>query len=50
MTTHFQQQASDRNLNFSQSAPSPQHGQKADKELVKRAQPPRKVNPKQGPH
>ena len=50
MTDGFQHQATQRNLNFSQSAPSPQHGQKADKELVKRAQPPRTINPKQGPH
>ena len=40
MTSHFpQQQASERNLNFSKPAPTPQHGQKADPNLLRRAEP-----------
>jgi hypothetical protein len=38
MPQGFQQQSSDRNLNFSKSAPSPQHGQQADKETLKHEQ------------
>jgi hypothetical protein len=50
MTTHFeQQQATERNLNFSKSAPTPQHGQKADKEVLKRPEP-RAFAPQPGPH
>jgi hypothetical protein len=50
VTTHFeQQQATDRNLNFSKSAPTPQHGQKADKQVLKRAEP-RTFSPQPGPH
>ena len=36
MPSGFQQQASDRNLNFFKSAATPQHGQKADREMLKR--------------
>jgi hypothetical protein len=51
VTTNFpQQQASDRNLNFSKSAPTPQHGQRPDREVLKRPEP-RNVAPQQpGPH
>ncbi len=47
MTSGFQQQAPDQNLNFSKSAPTPQHGQKSDKELLKR-KPPRSFAPRPG--
>jgi hypothetical protein len=36
MPQGFQQQPSDRNLNFSRSAPTPQHGAKPDRETLKR--------------
>ena len=36
MPQGFQQQSSDRNLNFSKSAPTPQHGAKGDREALKR--------------
>jgi len=36
MPQGFQQQSSDRNLNFSKSAPTPQHGAKPDREALKR--------------
>ena len=50
MTTHFeQQQATERNLNFSKSAPTPQHGKPADKEALKRPEP-RAFAPQPGPH
>ena len=50
MSTHFeQQQATQRNLNFSKSAPTPQHGKPADKEVLKRPEP-RSFTPRSGPH
>ena len=49
MTDGFQHQATQRNLNFSKSAPTPQHGAKADKQVLKR-QEPRSWTPKPGPH
>ena len=49
MSTSFQQQQGDQNLNFSKSAPTPQHGGKGDKEVLKK--PPRRTwEPKLGPH
>ena len=36
MPQGFQQQSTDRNLNFSRSAPTPQHGAKGDREVLKR--------------
>ncbi|MEJ0064311.1 MAG: hypothetical protein WDM85_01970 [Caulobacteraceae bacterium] len=36
MPQGFQQQSSDRNLNFSKSAPAPQHGAKGDRAALKR--------------
>jgi hypothetical protein len=36
MPQGFQQQSSDRNLNFSKSAPTPQHGAKGDRDALKR--------------
>jgi hypothetical protein len=36
MNHEFQQQSSGRNLNFSNSAPTPQHGAKGDPETLKR--------------
>ena len=36
MPQGFQQQSSDRNLNFSKSAPMPQHGARGDRETLKR--------------
>lgn len=51
MTTHFdQQQATERNLNFSKSAPTPQHGQKADKGVLNRRAEPRAPASQPGPH
>jgi hypothetical protein len=51
MTTNFeQQQATQQNLNFSRSAPTPQHGQRADKEVLKRPEPLRSHAPKPGQH
>ena len=38
MSSGFQQQASNLNLNFAKQAPKPQHGQKPDKEVLKREQ------------
>jgi hypothetical protein len=50
VTTQFeQQQATERNLNFSKSAPTPQHGQKPDPEALKRPEP-RSFVPQPGPH
>ena len=50
MTTNFeQQQATQQNLNFSKSAPTPQHGQPADKEVLKRRET-RSFAPKPGQH
>ena len=47
MSTGFQQQAPFNSLNFSKSAPTPQHGQKADAEALKRKQT-RSFEPKPG--
>jgi hypothetical protein len=50
LTTHFeQQQATQRNLNFSKSAPTPQHGQKPDPQALQRPEP-RTLAPPPGPH
>ena len=49
MPQGFQQQSSDRNLNFSKSAPTPQHGAKADREALKREDP-RSFAPKARQH
>jgi hypothetical protein len=47
MSTGFQQQAPFNSLNFSKSAPTPQHGQKADAEALKRKET-RSFEPKPG--
>jgi hypothetical protein len=39
MSSGFQQQESGRNLNFSESALTPQHGRKSDKETLQREEP-----------
>jgi len=50
VSTHFeQQQATQRNLNFSKSAPTPQHGKPADKAVLKRPEP-RTFASQPGPH
>ena len=50
MTTNFeQQQATQQNLNFSKSAPTPQHGRPADKAVLKRRET-RSFAPKPGQH
>jgi hypothetical protein len=49
MTDGFQHQAPHHHLNRFTSAPTPQHGAKADKEVLKRT-PPRRWEPKPGPH
>jgi hypothetical protein len=36
VTQGFQQQSSDHNLNFSKTAPTPQHGAKATPQVLKR--------------
>jgi hypothetical protein len=47
MSTGFQQQTPFNNMNFSNTAPKPQHGQKADAEALKRKQS-RSFEPKPG--
>lgn len=50
MSSGFQQQASDHNLNFSKSAPTPQHGRKSDREVVKRVEETRAPHPGPAKH
>jgi hypothetical protein len=49
MSSGFQQQENASNLNFSRSAPTPQHGRKADKEPLERETPPRSLQPPRRP-
>lgn len=48
MTHGFQQQEQGLNLNIPKSAPSPQHGQKADPKVAQPTRPPRSFEPRPG--
>jgi hypothetical protein len=48
MTHGFQQQDPSLNFSFPKSAPSPQHGQKADRTKATPTRPPRTVEPRPG--
>ena len=48
MTQGFQQQDNSAGLSFTKSAPSPQHGQKADLKAAKPSRPERTFKPRPG--
>jgi hypothetical protein len=48
MTRGFEQQDHSANFTFTKSAPSPQHGQKADPKAAARTRPPRSFEPRPG--